>query len=173
MIEQVGIIKFEVDNITKKHSRQSEWKKVAMVLFTGDICEYYAWFLKKRYNIILNKPLRGPHISFISESFRDINLGGGTDEDKNFIWNSLKEKWDGKEVTVKLSIEPRTNGSHWWLNIPTEHREELHSIRNELILEFKKPYAGLHLSLGYVSEKNIEHSQYIRKLEYLNWIRNK
>jgi hypothetical protein len=47
-------------------------EKMAMILLDGDVTEYYAWFIQKRYNLILNKPLRGAHISFINDSMRDL-----------------------------------------------------------------------------------------------------
>jgi len=97
-----------------------------MVFFEGDVAEYYAWFIKKRYNLILNKPLRGAHISFINDS------------------------------------TPKTNDEHWWLNIPHEEREQLQSIREELGLG--RPYFGMHMSIGYVNEKNLPHSKYIHDL---------
>jgi hypothetical protein len=37
-------------------------EKMAMILLDGDVTEYYAWFIQKRYNLILNKPLRGAYI---------------------------------------------------------------------------------------------------------------
>ena len=71
-----GRIEFEPENVTKKQNLQASWKHVAMVLFDGDITDYYAWFIKKRYNLILNKPLRGGHVSFINDSFKEMSLNG-------------------------------------------------------------------------------------------------
>ena len=64
----VGKIEFEPENITKKHNTQSPWKRIAMVTIDGDVTEYYSWFIEKRYNLKLNKPLRRAHISFINDS---------------------------------------------------------------------------------------------------------
>jgi len=72
-IEYSGKILFEPENKTKKHLAQASWKKVAMVMFEGDIAEYYAWFLKRRFNIELNPPQRGAHITFINDSIDDLN----------------------------------------------------------------------------------------------------
>ena len=47
-----------------------------MVFIDGDVSEYYAWFVKKRYNLTLNKPLRGAHVSFINDSMRDLSQNG-------------------------------------------------------------------------------------------------
>ena len=49
-------------------------------MLDGDVAEYYSWFVSKRYNLILNKPLRGAHVSFINDSLRDMMLGNSCDE---------------------------------------------------------------------------------------------
>jgi hypothetical protein len=47
----------------------------------------------KRYNLILNKPLRGAHISFINDSMRDLTHNGKTEEEALSLWGSvIKEK---------------------------------------------------------------------------------
>ena len=57
-IKLKGKILFDPVNLTKKHRLQADWKKVAYIQFEGDICEYYAWFINKRYDLQLNKPIR-------------------------------------------------------------------------------------------------------------------
>ena len=79
-ITLTGKIEFEPEDKTKKHQGQSSWKKIAMVLLDGDICEYYAWFIMRRYNLVLNKPIRGAHISFINDSMRDLTNNGEISE---------------------------------------------------------------------------------------------
>lgn len=162
-IQITGRIEFEPENVTKKHNLQASWKHIAMVLFEGDITNYYAWFIKKRYNLILNKPLRGGHISFINDSFKDMSLNGhhSIDEVKE-KWNVVKEKWNGVKVPITLSVSARTDGNHWWLNIPDEDRKDLHGIRAELGLG--RPFFGLHMTIGYANEKYLEHSKYIHRL---------
>lgn len=155
-----GKIIFDPIDITKKHENQSSWKYVAMVKLEGDLCEYYSWFLKKRYGLLLNKPLRGAHITFINDSFIDLSLNKTlTKSEVDIKWNKVKKKWDNVIVPIMLNVEPRTNGEHWWLNIPYEYRERLHSIRQELLL--KKPFFGLHMTIGYPNDKNINHSHYL------------
>ena len=160
MILLKGKIEFDPVDRTKKHKDQASWKKVAMVVFEGDICEYYAWFIKKRYSLSLNKPLRGAHITFINDSLRDM----GQNIEK---WDEVKAKYSGKEIEVVISIDPRTDSDepnstgHWWLNIPEECRHELQSIREELGLG--RPYYGLHLSIGHANERNKDHSAYIHR----------
>lgn len=134
-----------------------------MVFIEGDVCEYYAWFLQKRYSITLNKPLRGAHISFINDSMRDLTQNNDKSEEEILqLWEDVKTKWDGKEIGIVLDLNPKTDDRIWWLNIPNEEREGLQAIRNELGLG--RPYFGMHMSIGYANEKNIEQSIYIHEL---------
>lgn len=172
-VQVPGRISFDPPNVTKKHELQAEWKKVAFVLVDGEICDYYAWFLKKRFNLILNPPLRGAHVSFINDSFRDMAWGTFNPFSYGFVateaeiaksgveqtWEKVRKKYENAPITLTLNTSPRTDDKHWWLNIPNEHRDELHAIRKELGLS--RPHWGLHMSIGYANEKNIEHSKYI------------
>ena len=152
MIQLTGKIWFDPKNVTRKHNLQADWKRMAFVVFDGDMCEYYSWFIKKRYNLTLNRPLRGAHISFINDSIRD--MGDKADE-----WDRVKEKYDGTEVTVTLDLDVRSDAKHWWLVVEHESRKPLLDIRSELGLD--KPYYGMHMTIGYSNERNIEHSKYI------------
>ena len=166
-----GKIVFDPENFTSKHIRQGEWKKVAMVMVSGDIHKYYSWFVKRRYNLNLFPPLRGAHISFINDRASDMNGE----------WEKVKNKWNNKKIKITLSVDPRSDGLNWWLNIPNEHRGELHSIRAELGMG--RPHWGLHMTIGTAINSyprdseglnvqkalkmNEEHSKYI-----LNLIKN-
>jgi len=146
-----GVIKFDPKNITNKHERQSEWKKVAMVILEpnlkGDekgITEYYAWFIKKRFNLHLQKPIRNAHITFINDR----------ESETNGRWEDVKNRWDGKIIDITLNVDPllgvkNRDGDyvHWWLTVPNEFREELHSIRRELELS-ERPRFGIHMTIG-------------------------
>ncbi len=159
----MGKIVFEPENKTKKHNAQASWKHIAMVLIGGEVTEYYAWYIQKRFNLTLNKPLRGAHISFINDSFRDMSQNGSRSlEDVKRAWNAAKVKWDGKRIPIMLNLNPRTDDKHWWLNVDHEYRDKLHGIRAEVGLG--KPFFGLHMSIGYANEKNLEHSKYIHQL---------
>ena len=172
-VKLTGKIVFDPEDKTNKHAKQASWKKVAMVLIGGDVCEYYAWFLKKRYNLKLHKPLRSAHVTFINDKASDMNNQ----------WEIVKEKWGGKEIEIIIDLQPKTDSSepnsdyHWWFNIAHEHRNELQSIRGELGLG--KPYFGLHMTIGRAvdftgddfepgvmkaKEMCIEHSIYLHKL---------
>lgn len=161
-ITLTGRIGFNPEDKTNKHLLQSSWKKIAMVFIEGDVCEYYAWFLQKRYNITLNKPIRGAHVSFINDSMRDLTQDNDKLEEEILqLWEDVKAKWDGKEIDIVLDLNPKTNGRIWWLNIPEEERAGLQAIRNELGLD--KPFFGMHMSIGYANEKIIEHNTYIHE----------
>jgi len=140
-----GIIEFSPEDVTRKHRAQSSWKRVAIIKTDCDLDRYYAWFLKKRFNLELNKNLRGPHITFISDRL------------EREIFDEASKIFNGKEIDFYLELEPRGNDTHWWLRV---HCPEAESIREALGLS-RDPYFGLHLTLGYANEKNIEHSKYI------------
>jgi hypothetical protein len=89
-------------------------------------------------------------------------LDNFTEEEILQLWEDVKAKWDGKEIDIVLDLNPKTDDRIWWLNIPNEEREGLQAIRNELGLG--RPYFGMHMSVGYANEKNIDHSVYIHEL---------
>lgn len=180
-IKLVGTIKFDPPDKTQKHLEQSSWKKIAMIIFEetenskGGICDYYSWFINKRFNIKLLRPLRGAHITFINDREGDIKGD----------WEKVKKKWDSKKIEVILNVEPRTDSAetkknkithNWWLNVSHEHRNEIQSIRNELRLGL--PFFGLHMTIGRAEnfkkiskdnslkakEMNIKQSIYIHSL---------
>tara|TARA_B100000963_G_C22631433_1_gene675125 strand:- start:1745 stop:2335 length:591 start_codon:yes stop_codon:yes gene_type:complete len=184
-IKLCGKIEFDPPDITNKHCEQSSWKKVAMITLEpydrakGGICDYYSWFLKKRFNISLLRPVRGAHITFINDHIKDINEN----------WESVKKRWHSKSVDVVLNVEPKTDSSsekestithNWWLNVPQEHRVDIQKIRDELGLGL--PFFSLHMTIGRAEnfkkystdnsmkakEMNVEQSIYIH-----NSIRNK
>jgi hypothetical protein len=168
LIKYTGKIVFDPEERTRKHQLQSSWKKIAMIVFDGDITDYYAWYVNKRYNLELNKPLRGAHISFVNDSIRDINGGLESVSHRETMWNDVKRKWNGKYIDVILDVSARTDSKHWWLNVPIECQDELMSIRGECGLG--KPYWSLHMSIGYANERNIDHSDYIHRMIKLGLI---
>lgn len=162
LIQYSGIIEFEPENVTNKHLLQADWKKVAMVKFDGEIAEYYNWFLKKRFDLTLNKPLRGAHVTFINDNFHRDSILIGTREEKENLWESVKLKWNNKPINVIINTDIHTNGKHWWLIVDHSYRDELHNIRDELGLG--RPNFGLHLTLGHANERNLEYSQHLYQL---------
>jgi len=183
-IKLSGTILFDPKNITNKQDRQSNWKKVAMVILESDlnyedngISDYYAWFINKRYNLPLQRPLRRAHVTIINDKISEMNGK----------WEEVKSMWHGKNIDVILNVDPllgienrKGNYTDWWLTIPYEYREEFHSIRRELGL-CEKPFFGLHMTIGSAinfypkhedysnTEKALgmfeNHSEYILKIE--------
>ena len=145
VIKNRGILDFTPEDVTRKHEEQSEWKRVAIIKTDCDLDRYYAWFLSKRFNLKLDKNLRGSHVTFISDR---INQS---------IFNEASKIFNGKEIDFYIELEPRSNGRHWWLRV---HCPDVESIREAMGLT-REPYFGLHLTLGLVNDKNLEHSQYI------------
>ena len=159
LVTYKGYIDFEPENKTKKHEAQSEWKRVALVLMPGEICNYYAWFIKKHWDIELIKPLRNAHVTFINDSIHDLSLGWKNEEQIDATWNEVKSKWNGKKIDIVLNVNPRISEPHIWLNVAEEHRVQLHEIRAELGLS--RPYFGLHCTIGHVNEVNLSKLTYI------------
>lgn len=132
-----GIIEFSPEDKTKKHASQSVWKRVAMIRTNCEMDRYYAWFLKKRFNLELNKNLRGTHVTFISDRLDEK------------IFEQASTIFNGKEIEFYVETEPRSNGSHWWLRV---YCPEAESIREVMGLS-REPYFGLHLTIGHAVEK--------------------
>lgn len=146
MFEMKGILVFDPINVTKKHNAQSAWKKVAIVKFDCELYDYYSWFLKKRFNLFLNKPLRGTHLTFIN----DI-----VDDD---VYLKAKEMFDGKEVTVYYdpTIVRSNKSGHWWLK-----SESLDCANIRSVMGLGDPYFGYHITIGLATHLQLEHSKYI------------
>ena len=158
-----GILDFSPEDKTKKHVSQASWKSIAMIRTNCELDRYYAWFLKKRFNLELNKNLRGTHVTFINDRMcKDI-------------FEQAAKMFDGKEIDFYVETEPRSSGEHWWLRV---HCPESETIREVMGLS-RDPFYALHLTLGHavvkypeaVSENDnsslkirkdyLEHSEYI------------
>ena len=153
-----GHIIFDPKDVTKKHHRQSIWKKTAMVDIRGDWSEYYAWFLQKK-GLVLNPPLRKAHITFINDRFSEIKA-----KDRQKLWTDVSKMFTGKYVEFDLDLQPLSDGKHWWLTIPPDSRGELQAIRN--ILGLGQYKYGFHMTIGYVNSRpeNQSHSNYLKTL---------
>ena len=144
-----GILEFDPINVTKKHDNQSSWKKVAMVRFEDgdDTWAYYSWFLKKRFNLNLNKPLRGTHMTIINDIVDDN------------LYEMGRQLFHGKEITIQYNpLDIRSNKKgHWWLKA---YSDDAHNIRSAVGLD-PSPYFGLHITIGLATHLQLEHSKYI------------
>jgi hypothetical protein len=146
MLKMESKISFFPENKTRKHNSQSSWKRTAIAEIEGDIHLYYAWVLENRFNLKLNKPLRGAHVTFISDIVNSK------------IYEEVASIFDGRIMSFEYNpAEIRTNGSHWWLKVYSTDAENL---RVACGLD-PKPFFNFHLTIGHANEKNIEHSKYI------------
>lgn len=157
-----GVIEFDPENVSNKHIEQARWKKVALVKMDDEIIEYYKWFLYNRFKLVLNKNLRGSHVTFINDDFQRDSTLIGTPEEKLEIWEERKMEWNGQNIDITLNLDIHTNGKHWWLNVDYEHRDELHVIREEVGLG--RPNFGLHFTLGHPKPENLPFSEYLNRL---------
>lgn len=149
MIELHTRIHFDPKDLTRKHEKQRSWKRVVLCQTNCDIDKYYAWFINKRFNLKLNLPLRGAHITIVNDKMPDIK-----------IFEQMRELLDNKPLVFKFDpSEIRTNGLHWWVRV---YCDDVANIRNVLGLS-PEPYFGLHLTIGSANEKNLAHSKYIHE----------
>lgn len=147
MFELKGKIEFDPIDVSKKHKNQSSWKKIAMVRFDCDMFLYYSWFIERRFGLKLNQPLRGTHITIVS----DI-----VDDD---IYREARDMFNEKEITFLLdpTIVRSNEKGHWWLKVQSD---DARNIRSTMGLT-PDPYFGLHLTIGLANERNIDFSRYI------------
>lgn len=148
LIKLKGILEFSPEDRTRKHRNQSSWKRVAMIRIDCDLDRYYAWFIKKRFNLELNKNLRGSHVTIISDKL-----------DKS-IFDEAAKIFNAKEIEFFIDIEARSSGLHWWLRVFCPMAE---SIRESMGLS-RDPYFGFHLTIGHANSRNIAHSEYILRV---------
>jgi hypothetical protein len=151
LLKLSGILVFAPEDKTRKHVSQASWKRVAIIQTGDDIADYYAWFINRRFNLPLNKPLRGAHVTVVNDAERDFKYG------VEGRWKWAKENFDGKPIDFYIDLEPRTNGEHWWFRVYCPNSE---IIRETLGLN-RDPFYSLHLTIGYANEKNRAHSDYI------------
>lgn len=144
VIKCTGKLVFQPPNVSKKHNNQN-WKKVAMIILDCSMDRYYAWFLKKRFNLDFNKPLRGPHVTIISDKMDD------------YTFKEASKLFNNKNINFYYELEPRTNSKHWWLRVYCPEGE---NIREALGLK-REPYFGFHLTIGYMNDLSLSHSEYI------------
>jgi len=155
-----GEIVFDPINKTNKHLKQDSWKKIAYVKIGSDVCEYYSWFIKKRYGFDLNRSIRGAHVTFINDHIKDIS--GNSRTESEALWKEVKKKYNGIKVNLNIDLDCCTNGAFWWLPVVEEDRAELQAIRSELGLG--RPFFGMHMTIGSPNEHNRISSDYFHNL---------
>ena len=150
MLELIGKIEFDPVNVTKKHNKQASWKKTAMVKFDCDIWEYYSWFLKKRFNLYLNKPLRGTHLTIINDKF---------DPETEYLYDQGRQLFHGKEIRIQYdpTLIRANDKGHWWINADSDDAKNIRSVMGLT----PDPYFGFHITIGLATHLQLEHSKYI------------
>ena len=152
-----GKLVFDVDDLTNKHRQQSTWKKhVIAFIDNPDFCDYYAWFISQKYDLRFTKPIRGTHLTLVNDRLSDFK--NASEE----TYQESKEKYDGTEIDIRDSLNPKTDGTHWWFKSRTDMGVR---IREEMGISLK-PYFGYHITIGRISGKSweIEQGKYIHKL---------
>ena len=155
-----GILKFDPVNMTKKHNKQGEWKKSALIEVHDDTYLYYQWLIQKRYPLIqgvlgndnwINSPLRGTHVTIINDRMSDIDL-----------WNKIKEKYHNKEIHFFYDWEGlRNNGKHIYFKVECPMGQEVRDFGN-----LGDPYFGFHMTIGLIPKDagiKIEHNLKVQK----------
>ena len=152
MLELIGKIEFDPVNVTKKHNKQASWKKTAMVKFDCDIWEYYSWFLKKRFNLYLNKPLRGTHLTIINDKF---------DPETEYLYDQGRQLFHGKEIRIQYdpTLIRANDKGHWWINAQSDDAKNIRSVMGLT----PDPYFGFHITIGLATHLQLDHSKYILK----------
>ena len=150
MLELIGKIEFDPVNVTKKHNKQASWKKTAMIKFDCDIWEYYSWFLKKRFNLYLNKPLRGTHLTIINDKF---------DPETEYLYDQGRQLFHGKEIRIQYdpTLIRANDKGHWWINADSDDAKNIRSVMGLT----PDPYFGFHITIGLATHLQLEHSKYI------------
>lgn len=145
-----GRIKFDPPDYTKKHIKQSEWKRVVIIEIDSELDAMYRWYLSKNL-LNLNKPIRDCHVTVVNDRYNDTGR-----------WNSVKQMYDGQTVNVNIRNWIRSNGEHWWLKMFPDENLVFGQIRSELGLG--QPYFNYHMTIGLANERNIDHSKYLHRI---------
>lgn len=145
-----GQLIFDPPNVSRKHSRQGAWKAVAVLAFPGEDALYYSWFIRRRYGLPLVKPLRGSHVTFVNDKSSHM---------AHYAWDRVRASHGGRRARVTLSLDPRSNGAHWWL--PATDATELMDVRTALGLR-RVPHWPMHMTIGLANERNAQYSEHLR-----------
>ena len=114
-----------------------------------DLRYYYAWFLKRRYRITVQRPAWGAHISVVRGEETTIEN-----------WEYFKNIYNNKEIEFNHELVPKTNGNHWWLKIDCS---ELYELRTNMGYS-KDAKWSFHLTLGMSVPQHQERTKYIMTL---------
>ena len=152
-----GKVVFDPEILTHKHNLQSEWKKnVIVIVNEPDFCNYFGWFIKKRYNLKIVEPLRGVHLTIVNDRLSD---GVCASELK---YNRSKQLFNNKTIDIQYNTDVRTDGKYWWFKAKSN---EAILIRQHIGLN-PISYFDFHITVGRVEGREFEkeHGRYIHNL---------
>lgn len=153
-----GKIKFDIQNLTKKHKTQAKnWgKKTCIIELDSDYVGLSASYLKLRFGLELEKSVRKSHITFISESIKNI---------KEF--NKAKKKYHNQEIELEIDYDKglQFSDSHIWFKVHNDSRNILYDIREYCGLPRKYIY-GFHMTIGRVGTTKHKLDHFKRLKEY-------
>jgi len=141
-----GKIQFDPKMLTKKHESQSSWKKTVLVEFNCDLCKYYTWFIDQKFNLKLDKPMRGTHFTLINDIIDDE------------IYDQAREMFNGKEITIQYDpqIIRSNEKGFWWLKAYSVDAQNIRSV-----MGLDKPYFGFHITIGLANNLYLDYSKFI------------
>jgi len=152
IIQSSGKLIFDPINRTKKHNKQSSWKRTAMIVINDDTYQYYQWLIEKRFPFIqgvkgdtnwLNPPLRGSHVTIINDK---INTENFTEQN----YNKAKKLYNGKEIFFFFNWEGlRNNGEHIYFKVECPMGMEIRKTAG-----LSKPYFDFHITIGLVPKES-------------------
>lgn len=152
LIETSGTIIF--DPIPEKGNIKKLFKPYWVIVVTNDDVDgYYRWFLNKRFNLILQAPAWGPHLTIVAGNQVDDGL-----------WDIVKKEYNNTTINFTHENLPKSNGTYWWLK---SYCPEIENIRKKLKLPVGLRFP-LHLTLGVPIPRHQEHSTYIHRIEITN-----
>jgi hypothetical protein len=150
-IQISGQLLYDPPHFTKLHERQADWKKVVIIKTDDETDLYYAWFLKKRFGLLLNPSGRGSHVTIVCEP---VNLE---------LYENSKLLLNGTIANFNLHLNYKTNCKHWWLSVSSD---DAISIRNSIGLITPRA-VGLHLTLGFAYDLQLS-QQTKTNIEFFN-----
>jgi hypothetical protein len=138
MLKSKGIIRVE------------EQSSRIVVEILHDIIDYYAWFIKKKYWIRLQKPLHDAHITLVSPKIH-----------KEIDWKKAKT-YDKKQIEFEYDPNIVQGGYTkgfimFYLKI---YSEELDKLKEDIKVIEKDGYKGLHITIGSSGKSGSKHSLY-------------
>lgn len=147
IIDNCKII-WDLENVTNKHVLQSSWKRTIIASVEGDLCDYYRWFIFKRFGTQLNPPLRGPHITIVNDRIEDF-------EEFDLKVNELSKRIS--TISIDLDLVVRYGPEHIWFRCLSPSSMEIREL-----LGLGKPHMGFHVTIGSYRKNQLDQANWIK-----------